>query len=318
MAFFKQNNKKKKFGKLSNISATRSPYVHKNEFNFRTGNKKNGKIRKSGKNITPYKTSGRIRIKPKSGKAKLIISLILSAGIIIFGIHTLFLSDTFAIRNFKVSEEGTYISDNERINEILKNKLNENLLLFNSSRIEKEIRDAHPEINKLKIKKKFPDTLEIEYEKFPTVANLVNIVDGIQKRFLIDSQGLLIEENTEQLDLPHIYITTENGLAVRSTLLPDPKRSKERLEYILNTINIFEEKFGINTLYAEFKPRERELHLYTEKYFYIMFDMEKSLLRQIAKLKKSLPELDIYNEPLVYIDLRISGTDTEKVIYKRK
>ena len=48
-----------------------------------------------------------------------------------------------------------------------------------------------------------------------------------------------------------------------------------------------------------------------------MIDLEKDLLRQIEKLKKALPKLDIYNEPLLYIDLRISGTNTEKVIFKR-
>ncbi|HLG25389.1 MAG TPA: hypothetical protein VI588_01160, partial [Candidatus Gracilibacteria bacterium] len=157
-----------------------------------------------------------------------------------------------------------------------------------------------------------------EYGKFPTVANIENMVDGIQKKFLVDSQGFLIEENLDQPDLPHIKIETSESLTVRSTFLQDPKRSVERLTYILNAINLFEEKFGMKVLYAQFYPREREVHLYTEKYFTVMIDMEKDLNRQIEKLKKALAKLDIYNDPLVYIDLRISGTDTEKVIFKRK
>lgn len=314
MAFFKTRNKKKKFGTNSNISTIRSPYLRNKGINKRSGIK----FKRRSKNIEPFNSPGRKRSKPKTGKQKIIISAILSTGIILFGIHSLFLSDNFAIRNYKVIEESTEITDNTRINELLKNTLGQNLLLFNSKELDTQIHDLHPEIDLLKIKKVFPDTLEVEYKKFPTVANIINIVDGIQKKFLADSQGFLIEENMELLDLPYIYINSDKPLGVRHTILPDPAKSKEKLSYILSSMNIFEEKFGIKTLYAEFLPREREVHLYTEKYFYVMFDMEKSLLRQISKLNKSLPKLDIFNEPLVYIDLRISGTDTEKVIYKRK
>ena len=71
-------------------------------------------------------------------------------------------------------------------------------------------------------------------------------------------------------------------------------------------------------LNAEYYVRERELHLQTEKNFMVMLDMEKPFMPQLDKLKKALPKLNIYNTPPEYIDLRISGTDTEKVIFKRK
>lgn len=67
---------------------------------------------------------------------------------------------------------------------------------------------------------------------------------------------------------------------------------------------------------AEYHVREREIHLQTEKNFMVWLDMEKELNPQMEKLKKALPKINIYNTPLEYIDLRISGTDNEKVIYK--
>ena len=80
----------------------------------------------------------------------------------------------------------------------------------------------------------------------------------------------------------------------------------------------FEKKFNIKVLDAEYKVREREVHLMTEKYFKVWIDMEKSLTDQFEKLKKALPRLDIYKTALEYIDLRISGTDNEKVIFKKR
>lgn len=317
MPLFKRKRKtsqvsKKKIGKSSNISELRSPYLKK------LGTPPKRKRNRSSKSYQSLIPPARLKTKNTSGKGKFFLALILSLVIITFSIYSIFFSDYFLIDDYQIEEEGTLIDNYEDLNVILKQTLGQNLILLNDNLIISEIKEKHPEFESIKLKKVFPKSIKIEYEKYPTVANIVNIIDGIQKKFLIDSQGLLVEENIEQLDLPHIYLETGEPLIVRNTFLTDPKRSKERLTYILNAIYLYEEKFGMKVLYAEFKPREREIHLHTEKYFYVIIDMGKDLNRQIEKLKKALAKLDIYNEPLVYIDLRISGTDTEKVIYKRK
>ena len=43
-----------------------------------------------------------------------------------------------------------------------------------------------------------------------------------------------------------------------------------------------------------------------------------SLDEQFDKLKKGLPRLNIYEIDLLYIDLRISGINGEKIIFKRR
>lgn len=246
------------------------------------------------------------------------LAVILAAGIVGYIIYAFFFSDYFIVKKYKVEEKGTVIESNEILNGILATKIGQNLTLLNEDQLIGEIRKAQPEINKIGIKKVFPDTIVAQYEKFPTVANITNIVNGIQKKFLVDSQGFLTEENTDNPNLPYIKIETAAPMEVRTTFLSDPKRSAERLTYIIQAINLFEEKFGMKIIYAQFKLREREVHLYTEKYFYVMLDMEKDLATQLEKLKKALSKLDIYTVPLIYIDLRISGSDFEKVIYKRK
>ena len=308
MSLFSFKNRKKKEGHTSNISFSRSPYLKK----MPSPEGKGFRQRRGAPMIPPA------RIKIPSNKGKKILAALLAAGIIGYAIYAIFISDYFIIKKYKVEEEGTVIETNDAINSLLEAKIGSNLVLLNEENLLQEIKTTQPEINKVNIKKNFPGTLVVEFEKFPTTANIVNIVNGIQKKFLVDSQGLLTEENGENPNLPYIKIETREPMQVRTSFLPDKKRSTERLDYIIKAVNLYEEKFGMKILYCVYKIRERELHLYTEKYFYVMLDMEKNLNSQLDKLKKALSKLDIYTVPLLYIDLRISGSDYEKVIFKRK
>jgi hypothetical protein len=309
MPFFSRN--KKKQGKSSRISKLISPYRQR-------AIPDTSRYKKARSLPTiPYAS----RLKSDSGfghRFKTVVSIILSLGIIIYGTYAVFFSDFFLIDNYVIEEKGTIMEDYQKMRSILTQIMGKNIVLLNENDLITEIKNFHPEMAKIRVVKLFPKTVKIEYEKYPTVANLVNIVDGIQKRFLLDSQGFILEENTEQLNLPYIYFKTKTPLFVRQNFLEGPQKSMERLKYILDSIYLFEEKFSIKVLYAEFLPVEREIHLRTEKYFDVLIDMQKNLNRQIEKLQRAHPILDMYNMNLTYIDLRISGTDTEKVIFKRK
>jgi hypothetical protein len=50
----------------------------------------------------------------------------------------------------------------------------------------------------------------------------------------------------------------------------------------------------------------------------VWLDLTVDIPQQLGKLKRTLPKLDIYHEPLEYIDLRIAGAESEKVIFKRR
>lgn len=308
MAIFGLKAKKRKEGKSSNIGEKSSPYLKRTII----PDIKRNRIKKSSR-FVPTST-----LKLPSNKIKRIFAVILAIGIIAFIVYALFFSDYFLIKRYAVEEENTIIETNDTINNILEAKIGNNLVLLNEDELTVAIKTAQPEIDKIKVIKTFPDKVTVEFEKFPAVANITNISNGIQKKFVTDSQGFLIEENTENPNLPYIKVETTEQMQVRKTILPDAKRSAERLEYIIQAINLFEEKFGIKITYTKFKTREREIHLYTEKGFYVMIDMEKPIMGQIDKLKKALAKLDIYKESLLYIDLRISGTNYGKIIYKRK
>ena len=311
MPLFKKKPKKK-YGSKSNISLFRSPYRKK----IITPRKKLLKSKKRAKTLVQSTT--RRRQIPKTSKGKILLTIILSSCILAYGLYSVFISDNFLVEEFIIVEEGTIIDNYEKMNTILQKMIGKNIVLINDEEIVEIIKKEHPEIENVTIKKVFPRSIKIEYEKFPVTANLINTVEGIQKKFIIDSQGFLVEENTEHPDLPRIYLETNVFLEVRNSFLTSKKRSQERLTQIMTAINLFEEKFAIKINYADYKKDEREIHLHTEKHFYVMIDLERDINRQIEKLKKALPKIDIYNIPLVYIDLRISGTDTEKVIFKKR
>ncbi len=315
MKLFNPFKKKAKPGNSSKIDKLRSPYLKKPVIGFRPA--------KRLKNKKPVFEAP--RLKPPSNRAKKFFAIVLTFGILSFVIYALFFSDYFNINKYQVEEEGIVIDTNLEINRILDGIQRKNLIMLDEQSIKESIFKDHPEIKSVQIKKILPKTIKVIIQKYPTVANIVNTAAGIQKKFLVNSQGLLIEENNENPDLPYIKMETKELLKINNPILEEEKRSTERLNYILSAISLFEEKFGIRILFTVLKTRERELHIYTEKYFYVMLDMEKGapdvlkgLNDQLEKLKKSLPKLDIYKEPLLYIDLRISGTDNEKVIFKRK
>jgi cell division septal protein FtsQ len=310
MPIFKKKAKRR-YGSSSKISKLNSPYVKK----LHTPRKK--VVKKSKKTPSTFNRP-RIRKAPENNRGKKLLAAILSIGIISYTIYAVFISDYFLIKDFEIVEEGTIIDNYEKMNNILQKLIGQNLVLVNEENIIITIKEDHPEIENVKIKKVFPDLIKIEYEKYPVAANLINTVEGIQKKFIVDSQGFLVEENIEHPDLPRVFFETTEFLEFRNNFLGSEERSEHRLSQIISAINLFEEKFAMKILYAEYKKNEREVHLHTEKNFYVMIDLEKNINRQIEKLKKALPKLDIYNESLVYIDLRISSTDTEKIIYKKR
>jgi len=143
------------------------------------------------------------------------------------------------------------------------------------------------------------------------VGNLVYENSQVKKTYLINAIGYPIKENLENPNLPYIHLKSEDPVN------PDqPIVESGELRYILEANTYFKERFGMRVIEILYKPNAREIHLLTEKNFYIWLDMQRSAEEQLKKLKKAAVKLDIYNTPLEYIDLRIAGSNGEKIIYK--
>lgn len=304
MALFSSKSKKR-IGTKSKITELHSPYLSfkkpKSPF-F----KKNRRAKKNNLIIRPARLG-----MPGKGQKALIVCF---AFAVVSGlIYLLFFSHFFDLRVVEIFEDGARAGNSSPVWSFLEALKTKNILFIQEKPLDDSLKSLYPEIKQLKIKKILPQKLRIEIEKFPIIANIINVVSSVQKKYLINSFGLLTQENIENHDLPYIKIDSAEVFPLHTVIIP-----QEQLDYIMKAVQLFEEKFGMKVLNAYYLSREREVHLLTEKYFTVWIDMGKALQPQMEKLKKALPKVDIYKIPLQYIDLRISGTDNEKVIYKKR
>lgn len=285
--------KKRRIGKYK-FSYGQSPTLTKIK------NRYNGKI--------PRKEHPLIR------KLKGIFTFIIVTALIVLAIYTIFFSNYFRIKNINILKQ-TF--DNETLAKEITNTLEtfigKNIIFTETNEIEAKIISYFPELEEINVNKNYPNTLEIEFKEYPLVANIINTSSTIKKSYIINSIGYAIKENYEDPNLPNIKIDSDEPISTQSPVLEPNK-----LTYILDSIKYFEEKFGMAIKEIHYKPIAREIHLLTEKDFFIWLDIQRPFEEQLKKLKKSLVKLDIYTEPLEYIDLRIAGTNGHKLIYKRK
>lgn len=303
MAFSKKRKKRRpKSSKNSNIQEIRSPYTHRKNISKK-------KLPKKSKKSTYSKN---LKVKQKNSSLKKFIVYTLGVILLFLLLYLTIFTNYFQTQNFKIYG-GDVIEENSKFKEFLQIHQGENLIFINTGKIADNIESQYPEIQKLRIKKVFPNTLIMEYENFPEVANVFNLINGTQKKFVINEIGYLIEEDYEYPHLPYIKLRTEKALELNNYAI-----DKKKLSYILDAIYDFEELFGMEVLEAEYKKREREVHIRTERNFTIWLDMSLTLQDQYSKLKRAIDSLNIYTESLEYIDLRISSVKGERVIFKRK
>jgi cell division septal protein FtsQ len=249
---------------------------------------------------------------PSKFKALAILLGIISA--IGLTIYSLTFSTYFEIKEIQVSTEqqNTQNLSTNIVNELRIYK-GKNIFWIDKVEIIEKIQSSYPEIENINVGRDFPSTIEISFTEYPLLANITNVSNESNKKFIINSIGYVVKEDVDDPNLPYIKINTDAPLNTTTALL-----EKEELTYILEATNYFEEKFGMKIIEIEYKVTPREIHLRTEKYFYIWLDIQKSYEQQLKKLKKALVKLDIYNDSLYYIDLRITGESGEKIIYKRR
>lgn len=249
------------------------------------------------------------------GKIKRPILLILGGIIILYITNALFISNNLTIQNIQIKEDNIILMEHP-IEALLSDLKGSNLLLLNADNYEPYLRDKYPQYETLKIHKNLPDTLLVTLKTYPVVAKLtVEVPEGEDQEFLISSAGRttsyeeVVTVNPETLR--QIIIESDQSLGSGTEII-----SQDHLAFILEAMQNFEDRFGMEVLHARYFDIEREVHLWTERNFYVWLDITVDLDEQLNKLKKGLPRLNIYEENLEYIDLRIGGINGEKIIFK--
>lgn len=255
----------------------------------------------------------------KSGKPKRILALVILFFIATGGLTVwLLTSPTFTIDTITIenTEDPTDTETTAAIQSTVEPLKGQNIWRANTEAVTTALTTNFPELATISLKKIFPRTIKVVLTVHPVVANVLMTIDNTdvgkqQKKYLVNEEGLVVEENFENPNLPYLTMRIDAFPALRTTII-----TPEMLKKILDGIELFTAKFGLKVFDSEYMKVERELRIRTEKYFTVWIDLEQDFEKQLNKLKKALPKLDIYNTPLEYIDLRISGINGDKIIYK--
>lgn len=250
----------------------------------------------------------------KMGKIGNLFKKIFYFLVLTFITYMLFFSPYFLVKEVYISEENIdNIAIGKDIKAAAKSEIGKNLIFVDTEKLNMEIIDHFPQLENLKISKDYPAALKISFTEFPLIANVYNESANLKKSYVINSIGYAIKDDLKSTALPTIVIKSDEPLNKANPII-----EAKKLDYILKAITYFEEKFGMKVKEMLYKPQAREVHIITEKNFAIWLDIEKSAQDQLKKLKKALVKLNIFNDPLLYIDLRIAGGNGDKIIYKRR
>ncbi|OGJ43711.1 hypothetical protein A3J23_01165 [Candidatus Peregrinibacteria bacterium RIFCSPLOWO2_02_FULL_48_14] len=244
--------------------------------------------------------------------------------LIFFGIgaalYGLFFTSLFEIQNIDVNGEADTLDEQTAVSTYLQEFLGDNLLTFSPMKHEKTLLEQYGYLKTLDIDRNFFHTVRATLETYPPIANVrIEFEDGSTQFYTINELGLVAGTGTTLESLPLIVMDvtgTEMDLSVTTTEVNKELIEQDTLILLLETAKDFEGKFDLQILEIRYLKRARELHLLTERNFAVWIDLTQDLPIQLAKLKKALAELNIYEANLEYIDLRISGQNGEKVIYK--
>lgn len=297
----------------------------------------------------PFEPKAEARPRQKGFLPRLLLSLkILGVLLVVVGIiYTLFFTKLFEIQKINVTGGSDTLDEQSALNASFQEYLGKSLLTLNVPLIEAELLKAYPYLKTLDVRRDFFHTLTVVLETYESKANVrVDYEDGTQQFFVINEEGYISGTGISDENLPTIVMDVTSTDAILptestdeeiieeagsedTTTTDDPSESKNRfalneelipketLETLLETAKDFEGKFNMQILEIHYLKQARELHLLTERHFTVWLDLTQDLNVQLTKLKKSLGStFNIYEMPLDYIDLRISGQNGEKVIYK--
>ncbi len=242
------------------------------------------------------------------------------------GIYLIFFTNFFTIQKIEIQGGEETVEEQKIVNDYLQAYLGGNIIMFGPSEHETKLAENLGYLKTLGIYRVLPHTIVAKIETYPVAANVrINQADGSSKLYIVNELGYVALIGTSNDTLPTIVMDvtgtdleikegdTADGPKINAEIIPG-----ENLQQILDTKTSFEGKFNLQIKSVNYLKRARELHFLTELDFYVWLDMTQDLELQMSKMKKALTKLNIYESPILYIDLRISGHDGEKVIYKLK
>jgi len=257
------------------------------------------------------KPKTRFRIKRKkdfSFKFFFLFSLIL--GLLVGSFYFIIFSSFFQIKEIKIS--GNQKISEIEIKKIVLNKIKKKIFFYhtksifltNSKKIEKELSENFPLIEKVILKKDFPETLLIKITERKPFALLCQDEDC----YFFDKEGVVFEKGKGDL------ITVKKRNLKKNLSLGDKVFEKKELKAILEIEKEISGEFKIKI--KKMTLENESLTVYVSEGYRIIFDLNKSIQEQLFNLGVVLSKKISTEErkKLEYIDLRFGN----RVFFRKK
>jgi len=239
-----------------------------------------------------------------------------------FLFYFLFFSQTFQLNeiyifgNKEIKVQNVQVFLKEEIKKTFPSIFTVNILLVNSKKLEKKVLKKFPEIDTVKIYKKFPNVLDVQIKEREAVALFCKeeLICGF-----LDKKGIIFKNSSAKYKKLPIMESSIHKLPLIISLihkeeivLGEIAIKKEILKEILKIRENLEKKLKLN-LEEYVLVKENKLNVKTSQNWKIYFNLERALDVQFLKLNSILEkEISLKNrEKLEYIDLTLT-----KVYYK--
>jgi hypothetical protein len=131
--------------------------------------------------------------------------------------------------------------------------------------------------------------------------------------FLVNHAGYIIAQRSYSgLDAEYLTVLitdTEIGMSIGDRIM-----TNYEVDFIYRAEASFEDKVGIPVISIWWLKREKELHMWTQKYFKVMMTFSRSVDSQIQDMIIALQDVKLKRKNFEYIDLRVA----DKVFVKPK
>ena len=209
-------------------------------------------------------------------------------------IYFLFFSSFFKIS--QVTCKGLSLEDED-----LAKIKGQNILLFRSGQLKKEISAKYPYISDVRVVKGLPETLKIIITQYQPAM----IWQSSGNLYLVNEKGFVFNEVSGETDLPIVKDTkdlpVEPGQQVTSVNL---------IDFVRQLTYRFPEVVGFKIAYFEIEETIFQINALTERGWLIKFETTREAEDQLEDLKQFLAEHEA--EVSQYIDVRVEG----KVFFK--
>lgn len=213
-------------------------------------------------------------------------------------------SGYFDIKKINVKTSGEVKADvleNEIRNKLNGNILAKNILLFNSSLVEQELKDKFF-LKDIQIKKKFFDGLEVQVFEYPTVM----IWETGGNKYLVNERGKITELTTgDRSELPLVLDKKNLDVKIGKSIV-----SPDFIKYIKYLNNNFESLLGKKIERVEVKENIAEIFVYSGLNFYLILDTTRDPEKEVKNIITAVKSLE--GKKLTYLDMRIEN----KAYYK--